>query len=419
MKVLPLFRATLVSGALALYSQGAHAQTAAGPPIRVDIPYSADQVLSDVVATGDGRAFVLWQRRGSGEPLNSPANLMLRAFEANGQAGPPFVAFRSRDSTALGDLCGNASGELMMTILQDAYGGFSVRRYGFPQGRRSFWLTTPKAKGQAPFGCAVDPAGNSVVIWISRGQEAPDLINLEDGVYARLFDPSGQPRGKIIHVNTFERGDQNYPAVAISRSGFVVIWQSSDQDGSGAGVYGQRFSADGQRLGSEFLVPNNTAGDQYIPRVAMDPSGNFIVTWTGMDLSDPSRVAVFARRFDAGGRPLGDEFQVSEEKPETSFLASDITVDASGRFAIAWNEYPTIVSWLRLYRSTGEPVSAPVPLTRVPGWYSPRIAFAGDGTLAAAWTAIAVDPGEFDAVYYQRFSTSSGSEALPALCSKQ
>lgn len=414
MKVPLLFRASLVVSALALCGEGLYAQSPAGPPIRVDVPGVADQILSDVVATGDGRAFVLWTRRGSGEPLNRPVNVLLHAFEPDGQAEPPFVAFRDSTPAVIAHLCGNASGELVMTVSRNAYGGFSVRRYGFPQGRRSFWLTTPPAFGQIPFGCAVDPAGNTVILWVSRGQEAPDQTNLDNGVYARIFDPSGQPRGPIIHVNTFRRGDQNYPAVAISRSGFVVVWQSSDQDGSGIGVYGQRFSAGGQRLGSEFLVPSNTAGDQYIPRVAMDPDGNFIVTWTGMDPSDQSLVAVFAKRFDAGGRPLGDEFRVSEEKPQTSFLDSDITVDASGSFAIAWNEYPTIVSWLRLYRSTGEPVRAPVPLTRVPGWYSPRISFAGDGTLAAAWTAITVDPGELDDVYYQRFSTSPGSESPPA-----
>lgn len=412
-KVPLLFRATLVSGALALCGEGLYAQSPIGLPVRVDVPGVTDQILSDVVAIGDGSAFVLWTRRGSGEPLNRPVNVLSRDFESDGQAGPPFVAFRDSTPSVIAHLCGNASGELVMTVSRNAYGGFSVRRYGFPQGRGSFWLTTPPAFGQVPFGCAVDPVGNTVILWVSRGQETPDQVNLDNGVYARIFDPSGQPRGPIIHVNTFRRGDQNYPAVAISRSGFVVVWQSSDQDGSGAGVYGQRFSADGQRLGSEFLVPSNTAGDQSIPRVAMDPNGNFIVTWTGMDPSDPSLVAVFARRFDADGRPLGNEFQVSEEKSQTSFLASDITVDASGSFAIAWNEYPTIVSWLRLYRSTGEPVRAPVPLTRVPGWYSPRISFAGDGTIAAAWTAIAADPGELDDVYYQRFSTASGSETLP------
>jgi hypothetical protein len=410
-KVPPLFRAMLVSGALALSFAGAHAQSPAGLPFRVDVPGVDDQILSDVVATGDGKAFVLWQRRGSGEPLNRPDNVFLRAFETNGQSGPPFVAFRTSDFSVITDLCGNASGELVMTVSHFAYGGFSVRRYGFPKGRGSFWLTTPLAFGQVPFGCAVDPAGNTVIIWISRGQEAPDQVNLNNGVYARLFDPSGQPRGKIIHVNTFEQGDQNYPAVAISPSGFVVVWHSSDQDGSGFGVYGQRFSAGGQRLGSEFLVPNNTTGDQYIPRVAVDPHGNFIVTWTGMDPSDPNLVAVFARRFDVGGKPIGDEFRVSGAKPYTSALVPDIASDAEGNFAIAWGEQPRFLSFLRLYRSTGEPVRGPVPLTRVPGWYSPRISFAGDGTLATAWTAINADPGQFYDVYYQRFSASPGSEA--------
>jgi hypothetical protein len=404
--------AWLVVGIMASCAGELHAQTSAGPPFLLGLPDGEDQELLDIVATGAGQAFVLFERRGTGEPENRPSKVLLGEFGADGQAGPPFVAWRDIQFSVIARLGGNAAGELVMTVLRNAYGGFPVRRFGFPQGgRNAFWLTTPLARGQVPWGSAVDPDGNSVILWTSQGQEKPDSINLYNGVYARLFDPKGQPRGKTIHVNTFQAGDQNYPAIAISRHGFVVVWVSSDQDGSGMGVYGQRFSSDGQRLGPEFLVPSDTAGDQYIPRVAMDPGGSFVVTWTGVDPADPFLVAVFARRFDADGKPLGDEFRVSESKPYTSALAPDISLDAAGNFAIAYGEYPTFVSFLRLYRSTGKPVRAPIPLTRVPGWYAPRISFAGDGTLATAWTSIAFGPGDLDAVYYRRFSASPGSEA--------
>ena len=48
---------------------------------------------------------------------------------------------------------------------------------------------------------------------------------------------------------------------ALADGGFVVTWQSDGQDGSGYGIYGQRYMADGTAEGSEFLV-NQTAATE-------------------------------------------------------------------------------------------------------------------------------------------------------------
>ncbi len=49
-------------------------------------------------------------------------------------------------------------------------------------------------------------------------------------------------------------------AVAMAPNGdHVVVWSSQNQDGSGWGVYGQRFDKAGTALGAEFLVNQTTA----------------------------------------------------------------------------------------------------------------------------------------------------------------
>ncbi len=56
-------------------------------------------------------------------------------------------------------------------------------------------------------------------------------------------------------VNIFTAGNQTVPRIAILLDGsYVVIWISEGQDGDQAGVFGQHYSAQGQRIGGEFTI---------------------------------------------------------------------------------------------------------------------------------------------------------------------
>jgi hypothetical protein len=86
--------------------------------------------------------------------------------------------------------------------------------------------------------------------------------------------------GSEFQVNTFTVGDQDNVAIARDAAGnFVVVWESTDQDGDQDGIYAQRFDSSGNRLGNEFQVNTFTRGNQSDPAVAMDATGNFIIAW--------------------------------------------------------------------------------------------------------------------------------------------
>ena len=88
------------------------------------------------------------------------------------------------------------------------------------------------------------------------------------------------PQGTEFHVNTYTTGSQRSPDVAIDTDGnFVITWQSNGQDGDGYGVYAQRYNSAGAVQGSEFRVNTYTTVSQSSPSVAMDASGDFIITW--------------------------------------------------------------------------------------------------------------------------------------------
>src|SRR5262249_17933169 len=79
-------------------------------------------------------------------------------------------------------------------------------------------------------GVAAD--GSGVFVTWSRYRGGTDY-----DVRARHY-PGGE-----IRVNTYTTGSQMNPAVAALPEGEVVaVWESSGQDGSGEGVFGQRLS---------------------------------------------------------------------------------------------------------------------------------------------------------------------------------
>jgi hypothetical protein len=117
-------------------------------------------------------------------------------------------------------------------------------------------------------------------------------------VFGRRFDAAGQPQGAEFRANTYTTGEQNFPSVAINERGdFTVVWEDDEgHDGSVSGVFGQRFDKLGNPLGQEFVVNTYTTGYQILPSVGMDEVGNFIVAWPSRD-QDGSGFGVYAQRF--------------------------------------------------------------------------------------------------------------------------
>src|SRR5688572_9471218 len=115
---------------------------------------------------------------------------------------------------------------------------------------------------------------------------------------------AGVPLGSEFRVNTHTTSNQLYPSVSSGGGSFVVVWTSNLQDGSGLGVFGQRYSTPGVPLGPEFRVNTYTTGFQYLPSVASDMTGTFVVTWISQG-QDGSGQGVFGQRFASTGAPAG------------------------------------------------------------------------------------------------------------------
>ena len=179
---------------------------------------------------------------------------------------------------------------------------------------------------------ARNSAGNFVVVWTSDGQDGSGL-----GIFGQRFDATGTPVGNEFSVNTFTTGDQDMPRVAMETTGeFVVVWESAGQDGSGKGVYGQRFLANGNLAGTEFRVNTYTTGDQDTPDVSY--SGGFVVVWAS-DGQDGSGLGIYGQRYDATGSTVGSELHVSIST--VGHQSAPVVVAALPEWAVFWTSQTT------------------------------------------------------------------------------
>jgi hypothetical protein len=226
------------------------------------------------------------------------------------------------------------------------------------------------------------------------------------------------PAGGEIAVNTYTTNAQSLPDVAVDAAGrFVVVWRSVGQDGDGYGVFGQRFSASGSRLGAEFQVNVYTPNSQDTPQVASDPAGNFMVVWSGGGAQDGSGSGIFGRRFNSDGTGVGGEFQVNTVTALTQ-ISPSVSLDAAGNAVIVWTSEGADGSSsgirARRFAASGTAVGVEFGVnTFTAGPQSePSVASHADGRFVVSWTSFAQD-GSAGGVFGRRFDaggTALGSE---------
>jgi hypothetical protein len=132
-----------------------------------------------------------------------------------------------------------------------------------------------------------------VVVWADESQDGDSF-----GVFGRRYLIVAGPVGAEFQINSFTAGFQVSPTVTVAAdSGFVMAWQSFNQDGDQSGIFGQRYNALNRTVGGEFQVNSYTTGAQVGPAIAGDVDGDFVVVWTSDD-QDGSDTGIFGQRFD-------------------------------------------------------------------------------------------------------------------------
>ncbi|GAB1459282.1 hypothetical protein MASR2M50_10560 [Thauera sp.] len=307
-------------------------------------------------------------------------------------------------SIQVSDGAGGASAPRLVTI--EVTPDYDGARPLFEEEVVNTW--TPNEQSQPAMARLAD--GGYVTVWTSQGQDGWGY-----GMYGQRYDAQGVAVGNQFQVNDYTPYDQVEPAIAsLSGGGFVVVWTDrGGADGSGYGVFGQRYDADGLQVGEAFLVNASTSSNQYQPTVA-SLGGGFVVAWYSDGNQDGRYYDVFFQRFDANGQALGAETRANTSSgfEDNAQYEPAITVLADGSFVVTWRSdgnsdadggYAGVFG--QRFAADGNALGAEFQInTYTPYYqYEPSIAALADGGFVVAWTSYYQDGGSTTGVFAQRY----------------
>jgi len=259
---------------------------------------------------------------------------------------------------------------------------------------------------ESPQSVAMDADGDFVVTWTSYGGQDGS----GDGVYAQRYNAAGAAQGSEFQVNSYTTNNQRNSTVAMDADGdFVVTWTSYTQDGSRDGIYAQRYNAAGAAQGNEFRVNTSTTDYQSFSTVAMDSDGDFVVTWSSFG-QDGSSYSIYAQRYNAAGVAQGSEFRVNTYTTNYQFT-STVAMDADGDFVVTWLSYGQDGSnegiYAQRYNAAGAAQGSEFRVntytTNLQGFST--VAMDADGDFVVTWSSSGQD-GSAYGVFAQRYNAA-------------
>ena len=338
-----------------------------GGEFRVNTYTISDQFEPSATALDGGGFFVTWSSMGQD---GSNWGVYGQRYDANGgQVGGEVRINTTTDYHQLWqDATTLADGSVVVTwgsAFQDTWGnGIYGQRFD-PAGNAvggEFQINTYTANDQMVPDVAALKDGGFVVTWYSYGQD-----NSQYGVYGQRYDADSRAVGSEFQVNTYINHHQLNPAVTgLNDGGFVVTWQSYNQDNSGYGVYGQRYDAEGARAGNEFQINTYYNNFQQMPEVTALADGGFVVAW--QSYPQDGSTGIYGQRYDADGNTVGDEFRINDitagDQARPSIAARD-----DGGFVVTWySQVGDNSSWAvraKIYEGSGviEPTTVALDLS--------------------------------------------------------
>lgn len=318
---------------------------AAGNPVgtetRVNTYTTDNQYDAKVVALADGGYVVTWSSLGEDGSGNG---VYARVYDAGGTAlGVPFLTHVNTNfSQFQSDVTEVARGKFFVIYTHTvATGDSDIYVRGFlPDGTAA----SPEMKlNQLSTGFQHHSAiaslgdGNALAVWQSEGQDGSGF-----GIYGRILLSTNNIPAVEFLINTTNAADQSMPAVAALAGGdYLVTWTSQNQDGSGTGIFAQRIDQVGNKIGGEFQVNSHAIGAQNATAVTALADGGWLISWQS-DGQDGSGLGIYGQRYDASGGTIGSEFRVSETtagdqsqpaiaaRADGGWVAAFVSADSSG-----------------------------------------------------------------------------------------
>ena len=444
--------------------------TALTGEIRANTTTANTQDEASVAMDANGNFVVVWRDSAADA---SWSGVYAQRFDANGNAlGSQFrVNTTTANEQRYAAVAMNTTG-FVVTWSSDGQDSSGYGIYGQQYDASGtkvgseFRVNTYTLGTQSESNVAMNASGSFVITWTSGGQDGSS-----GGIYAQRYNASGVAQGSEFRVNSTTNNDQRYSSVGLDTSGnFVITWQSDGQDGSGIGIYAQRYASDGTALGSEFRANTNTSDQQQAANVALTGDGRFIITWRSQG-QDGSGAGIYAQIFNADGTTQGSEFRANTTSPgeqedpdavwvgdrivitwsgngtgetsgiftkrytitntpslvasggetgvntttagnqQTNYLSGrQIAADANGNYVVVWEDTDTDDVYFRKYAADGTPITAEIRANTNTSGDQDEVSVAMDanGNFIVVWRDASLD-GDGSGVYAQRYDTNGNA----------
>ncbi len=198
---------------------------------------------------------------------------------------------------------------------------------------------------------------NYLVTWSSNWQDGNRY-----GIYGQLVNTLGSKVGSEFLINTYTTNDQRYPSLAFDGANYLITWCGEGQGDNTDGIYGQLINTAGSKVGSEFLINTYTLNSQYNPKLAFDGT-NYLVTWESSG-QDGSGWGIYGQRINSAGEKVGSEFLINTYT--TGYQYSSALATDGTNFFVAWQSDGQDGSNYGIYGdfvAGNPPVAVPEPLS--------------------------------------------------------
>lgn len=255
---------------------------------------------------------------------------------------------------------------------------------------------------------AMNKSGKFVIAWTSM----KGGTNLYDISY--VVTTTGGTGATEGTANTTTAWSQNNPSVAISESGeFIIAWDSWYQDGSDRGVFAQRFDASGNKLGSEFQINQTTAYSQARPTVRYFSDGKILFIWESFkqDAGSPSGYGVYGRIFDATGNALTPEFRINSVTADYQWMG-DAAIFHDNTFVVVWCSWEQDGDdggiYFRRFDSSGSPLMNEQRVNYSSRYYQwlPKVKIISGNKFAVMWSSWKQD-GDREGIFTALFDETN------------
>ncbi|MEK9540421.1 Ig-like domain-containing protein [Pantoea agglomerans] len=375
---------------------------------QVNTTYSGAQNRPGAMATADGGYIISWEDQGTG--------IVQRSYGADNQPVTGEV------TVATGKGMGSSGGPEMAAFTDAAHGGMYVTVWNATSGPGD--TSGSGVVGQI-FAADGTPLGGNFQVntTTDSSQNYPDVITLNDGSIVVFWDSSDSGTSgsdiRAVHyrvdaatgtltlvgsgdfiVNSYTSGKQYKPVgVALDDGGYLLIWGSEGGDGDGSAIYAQRFDANDNRVGREFLVNTTTSGNQgtggdsvdatHIFDAVLTADGSVYVTWQS-DNVDGSGTGIEGIVIDVDAA-FYSEYTVNTTTTGAQTVSSVASLPDGGAIVV-WQSASGDGSGScvkgQLLDAKGQPVGAEftVNTTTAGDQITPQVTVLSDGTFQVVWS---------------------------------